>query len=97
MAGEATMVIKKQAADDSPACDCVVQDGKEAVFGFAEAGFDIRNDPAPVIEQTEDDRCLGSPCGGIDEKRTVRGDGAPEFRPDGGSLSMMSRDIHLHR
>src|SRR5206468_13132671 len=60
IAAEAGMIIQQQFAHDAAAGHGLIENRQKTLFGFAKTAFQIRNEPAPVIDEPEDDHALVS-------------------------------------
>ena len=96
MAGEAGVIVQEQPARFPSTGNRAVKHGEKTVFGFAEAGFQIRDDPASIIEKAEDDGLLGTPRGRIDESGSVQGIRLPQFAAHRGLPAKARGDIQFH-
>jgi len=82
MTCEAGVIIQKQAARGATAGDRIVKDSKEPVLGFTETGFEIRNDSAAIIEESEDDCQYCEPGGNLGRHRYLNRQARTGNSPD---------------
>src|SRR6266702_754965 len=79
IAAEAGMIIQQEFPHDAAPGHGLIEDSEKTLFGFAKTAFQIRNQPAPVIDEPEDDHALVSSCCGIHQYGPVQCIGLPEF------------------
>src|SRR6266699_2499314 len=60
IAAEAGMIIQQEFTHDAAPGHGLIEDSEKTLFGFAKTAFQIRNQAAPVINESEDDHALGS-------------------------------------
>src|SRR5688500_16097911 len=73
------MIVQKPRADNATAGDGVVEHREETIPGLSETGFDVGNDTAVVVKQTEDNCALRATGCRIGQNRAVQGVSLPEF------------------
>jgi len=95
VSGETRVVVKQQRPGYAATGDGVVENREESVPGFAEAGLEIGNDAAAVVDQTEDDRVLAAAAGGVDKDGSVQCVSLPEFSTHGGLPAVAGRAVQL--
>ena len=96
IAAEAGMIIQQEFTHDAAPGHRLIEHGEETLFGFTEAAFQIRNQPAPVIDEPENDHALLPPCCRIHQRRTMQRIGLPEFSAHRGFPAVSRRVIPLH-
>ena len=63
IAAEAGMIIQQEFPHDTAPRHGLMEHGEETLFGFTKAAFQVRNQPAPVVDESENDHALLPPCG----------------------------------
>ena len=96
IAAEAGMVIQQKLSDDATAGNGLMQHPKKTFFCFTKTGFQIRDQPAAIVEQTKDDRALRATSRGVHQQRTMQRIALPEFSAHGGLPAISCRVVPLH-
>ena len=90
------MIVQKQFAHDAAPGHGLIKDGEETVFGFSKTAFQIRNQPAPIVDKSEDDHALASSRRRIHQHGTMQRIGLPEFTAHRGLPAVACGVVPLH-
>src|SRR5213593_5199123 len=96
VSSKAGVIVQEQSARNPSAGNRVVQHHDKAVVGFSETGFQIRDDPAAIIQKSKNNGSLTSSRSRVDEHGPMQGIGLPQLPAHRGLPAKARRNIQLH-
>ena len=90
------MIVQQEFPHDAAPGHGLIKDGEETVFGFSKTAFQIRDQPAPIVEEAEDDHALVSSRCRIHQQGTMQRIGLPEFPAHRGLPAVPCGVVPLH-